>query len=132
MKCYNLINVVVMILEDSKKALELSLLPAVLASSCCLTIPSLALLGISFSENIFYEYRYVLRMSAIALMVISLIIFFYLRGVRNKKDILREQKKIMIITAQTFVFAVLIYIIFLYLIAPQLCALTNINSCVVY
>ena len=117
--------------KDSTDALKLSLVPAVLASSCCLTVPALALLGISFGENFFYEYRMWLRLLAVIVLLLSLVLFFYKRGVTNKDEYLIHKKSILLISLQTLVFAVAFYAIFLYMIVPAICTITATGSCTI-
>ena len=115
--------------QDTIDSLELSLIPAVLASSCCLTIPALALLGISFGENIFYEYRALLRFIAFVILFLSLAYYFLKKGIRTKNDFLANKKNIYLISAQTVFFAVFIYVLFLVLFVPFLCNLTELTTC---
>ncbi len=115
--------------NQSMSALKLSLAPAVLASSCCLTLPALALLGISFAENIFIEHVIALRGLAVALLIVSLLLYFYKQGVRTKDDFITHKAMVFYITLQTFVFALGFYVIFLTLVVPLLCALTGVGSC---
>lgn len=117
--------------KDATHSLELSILPAILASSCCLTLPALTLLGISFSENFFYEYRWLLRMLGVFVLGISLVWYFYKQGITNRKIFLSKKNLIIIITVQTALFATGFYILFLYVIVPVLCKAAELNSCIV-
>jgi len=115
--------------KDSLHALELSIVPAVLASSCCLTIPALALLGISFGENIFLEHRWLFRFLALVVLLLSLVIYFYKQGVTTKDDFIEKRKAIVLISIQTIVFACVFYVLFLQYIVPLLCQIAQINTC---
>ncbi len=114
---------------DTLDSLELSLLPAILASSCCLTFPGLALLGISLGENIFYEYKVLLRFLAVLVLLVSLIYYFYKKGIRSKSDYITHKNKITIIILQTIFFSLVLYALFLLLFVPVLCVLTEVTSC---
>ena len=114
---------------DTINSLELSLLPAVLASSCCLTVPALGLLGISVGEDIFYEHRVLLRFIAAGVLGLSLVIFFYKRGIINHATYIQNRKMIFLISLQTILFALVLYVLFLQLFAPILCTITGLGTC---
>lgn len=115
--------------KDTTHSLELSLLPAVLASSCCLTVPALALLGISFSENFFYEYRWLLRLLGFITLVFSLIWYFKKHGVSTREKYKKHADTVIAISIQTLIFALLFYLLFLYVIVPVLCDVAQLTSC---
>jgi len=115
--------------KESLHALELSIVPAVLASSCCLTIPALTLLGISFGENIFLEYKWLFRFLAFVVLLLSLAVYFYKQGVTSKTAFMEKQNTIVLISIQTIVFACVFYVLFLHYIVPLLCQIAQINTC---
>jgi len=116
--------------KESVHALKLSLLPAVLASSCCLTIPALGLLGLSFAEQFFADKVLELRLLAVVILVLSLIIYFYKKGITTKKDLITNRKTIILISLQTAIFALMFYLLFLYIFVPILCTITELGSCI--
>jgi hypothetical protein len=115
--------------KGTTDALELSIVPAVLASSCCLTIPSLALIGFSFGETSQLFDPWIMRVAGTCILVASLLIYFYMKGIRNMQQIRDSQKIIIAVSAQTLFFAILIYIISLTIITPLLCSITGLNTC---
>ena len=62
--------------KDTLHALELSIVPAVLASSCCLTLPALALIGLSFGETAQLFNPSVMRVIALLVLFLSLSYYF--------------------------------------------------------
>ena len=117
--------------QNSIDSLKLSLVPAVLASSCCLTVPALALLGISIGENYFYEHRWMLRLAAAVVLVGSLGFYLFNQGIKDKMSYSANKQTVLLISLQTILFAVVFYIIFLYVIVPLICALTSSGSCTI-
>ena len=110
-------------------AFELSIIPVVLASSCCLTIPGLSLLGISFLDGITDLSDTVLRIIGFIVMVLSLVVFLYLKGIRSRQMLRIHKRSIVILVVQTALFSVLLYVIALYIIVPVLCDATGVTIC---
>ena len=115
--------------KRNRSALELSIIPAILASSCCLTIPGLSLIGFSFAERLLTIPDWILRLAAFVFLLISVIVFLFLRGVRSLSDVQDHKRYIVLLTVQTLVFALLIYLISLHILVPVLCELSGVTMC---
>lgn len=115
--------------KDTLHALELSIVPAVLASSCCLTLPALALIGLSFGETTQLFNPSIMRIVALIILFLSLVYYFYKKGISTKQDYIDNKRIIIAIVLQTLFFAILIYVISLYIITPIVCDITGLNTC---
>jgi len=118
--------------KDSLHALELSIVPAVLASSCCLTLPALTLLGISFGEQVFLEHKWIFRVSACVVLLLSLAWYFFKKGIVSRVAYKENKNTIIVISLQTIIFALLLYVLFLHFIVPLLCHIAQIGTCSTY
>jgi len=115
--------------HGTKEALELSLIPAVLASSCCLTIPGLSLIGFSFAEKFLSVPDWILRILALVVLILSVCIYLYAKDIKNIAMIKQHKKYVIMLFVQTLLFALMIYLISLYLLVPVLCDITGVTMC---
>ena len=117
--------------NETTDALKLSLLPAVLASSCCLTAPAIGLLGFSTLESVLIEYKWYFRLLALIVLLLSVWWYVFRQGIDNKSAFREHREQILLITGQTLLFGLGIYFIFLYIVVPHLCNATGFASCTI-
>lgn len=114
---------------DVSTSVKFSIVPVILASSCCLTTPALGLLGITFYEPILFEYRWALRVLAILVILLSLAVYFRKHNIKTLDDYKKRFNEVWPTALQTILIAVFFYFFFLLYIIPPICSIQGILPC---
>ena len=110
-----------------KNLLEITGLPVLFASLCCLAPIILVLFGLStvafaasLSDLLYGSYKWIFRGAGLLLLAISLFIYFWRRGICSIDKVRRQRKKIINTILLSFIFAIIAYIFWLYVVVEYL------------
>jgi hypothetical protein len=110
-------------LEKIKTVLQISALPVVFASMCCLSPVILVLLGIStasfagsLASTLYGTYHWAFRGFGLLCLVASLVFYFRRQNVCTFDDVVRRRNEIINMLALTLIAGVLGYLFFLYVV----------------
>jgi len=95
--------------KTAQAALGLSLMPSIFAAGCCAITPIAFMFGFASSEFLFPGFAIIMRCVGVLLLVVSVCIFFYKKGIRSAQDIQDNKKVIGIICVQTVVLSGALY-----------------------
>jgi len=106
-----------------KELLKITGIPVVFASLCCLTPVILVLLGLSgvafatsLTDTLYGTYKWYFRGAGLALLGLSLFIYFRSKGICTFDQIKRQKRKIINIALVAIIASVFLYIFFLYVV----------------
>ncbi len=111
------------------QSIKFSIIPVVLATSCCLTTPGLAVLGITFYEPMLYELRWLLRLLALLVITLSLTIYFRKYGIISITDYRIRIREVLPTAIQTYLIALFIYVFVSVWVVPVFCSTQNLLPC---
>ncbi len=109
--------------QTLKDALKLSVIPAVIASLCCLSPVILVLFGLStasfaasLADVLYGQYAWAFRVTGLALLAASLVVYFRQRGICSIDEAKKRRNEIINIVLLALIIAIIGYIVWLYVI----------------
>lgn len=112
-----------------QESVKFSVIPVVLATSCCMTVPALGLMGITMYEPILFDLRWYLRILALLLITLSLVIYFKRYNIKTWSDYRTRSREVLPTTIQTFAVAVFIYVFCMLVVVPLFCENQHVLTC---
>lgn len=112
------------IADGDRRFLRISVpIAAFIGGLCCFTPVAVVLLGIgsvsyaaSLTDVLYYEYAWAFRLAGLAFVLAALVVHLYTSGVCSLDAARRQRHRILNLAVVTVAFAVLAYVVWLYVV----------------